>query len=83
MLLCSYAPVLLWSEGHRRMTETAQQYIARILKHSEGLDGLAVLAETPGRLKALVDTTPRERWLARPEPGRWSAGEVLAHLADE
>ncbi len=64
------------------MTETAQQYIARILKNSEGLDGLAVLAETPGRLKALVDTTPRERWLARPEPGRWSAAEVLAHLAD-
>jgi hypothetical protein len=64
------------------MTETAQQYIGRILKHSEGLDGLSVLAETPVRLKALVDSAPRERWLTRPEPGRWSAGEVLAHLAD-
>jgi len=64
------------------MAETAQQYIARILKNSDGLDGLTVLSETPARLKALIDATPRERWLTRPEPGRWSAAEVLAHLAD-
>ena len=38
------------------MPETAPQYIARILKNSEGLDGLTVLAETPVRLEAL----PRE-----------------------
>jgi hypothetical protein len=64
------------------MPETAQQYIARILKNSEGLDGLTVLAETPVRLEALLEGSSRERWLTRPEPGRWSAAEVLAHLAD-
>jgi hypothetical protein len=64
------------------MQETAQQYIARILKNSEGQDGLTVLAATAARLKALLDATPRERWMTRPEPQRWSAGEVLAHLAD-
>jgi hypothetical protein len=64
------------------MSETAQQYIARILSNSAGQDGLTVLAATPARLKALLDATPRERWTTRPEPQRWSAGEVLAHLAD-
>jgi hypothetical protein len=64
------------------MPETAQQYVARILKNAEGQDGLTVLAATPVRLKALLDATPRERWMRRPEPQRWSAGEVLAHLAD-
>jgi uncharacterized damage-inducible protein DinB len=64
------------------MPETAQEYIARILSNSEGQDGLAVLAQTPGRLKVLLDSTPPEKWRRRPGPDRWSAGEVLAHLAD-
>lgn len=64
------------------MPETAQQYIARILSNSEGQDGLTVLAGTAGRLRALLDSTPPARWRERPAPGRWSAAEVLAHLAD-
>ena len=64
------------------MPETAQEYIARILSNSEGQDGLTVLAQTAGRLKALLDSTAPEKWRRRPAPGRWSAAEVLAHLAD-
>ena len=64
------------------MTETAQEYIARILSHSEGQDGLAVLGQSAARLKTLLDSAPPEKWRARPGPGRWSAAEVLAHLAD-
>ena len=64
------------------MPETAAQYIARILSNSAGQDGLTILADTPRRLKALLDSSPRERWKQRPDPARWSAGEVLAHLAD-
>ena len=64
------------------MAETAQQYVERILRHSDGLDGLSVLAETPVRLEALLAGTPGENWRASAAPGRWSAGEVLAHLAD-
>ena len=64
------------------MPETAQDYIARMLSNADGQDGLAILAETPGRLKALLDTSPPASWRQRPAPGRWSAGEVLAHLAD-
>jgi hypothetical protein len=41
------------------------------------LDNLA-RAQT-GLLRA-ADTVPAEQWAARPEEGRWSAGEVVAHL---
>lgn len=64
------------------MAETAAEYIARILNNAEGQDGLTVLRSTAGRLKALLESTPREAWTTRPAPGRWSAAEVLAHLAD-
>lgn len=64
------------------MAETAEQYIARILAHAEGREGLAVLQETPNRLRELVESTAPESWARRPAPDRWSAGEVLAHLAD-
>lgn len=64
------------------MPETTEQYIARILSNSAGQDGLTILAATPGRLKALLDSTTRDRWRTKPAPDRWSAGEVLAHLAD-
>ncbi|AMY07785.1 Putative metal-dependent hydrolase YfiT [Luteitalea pratensis] len=64
------------------MPETAQQYIQRILSHAEGLDGLTLLAETPSRLESLLRATSADRWRTRPAPERWSAGEVLAHLAD-
>jgi hypothetical protein len=64
------------------MAETAAQYVARILSNVEGQDALAVLASTPGRLNALLQATTREDWTRRPAPGRWTAGEVLAHLAD-
>ena len=64
------------------MPETAQEYIARILSNSQGQDGLTVLGQTAGRLKVLLDSTAPEKWRQRPAPGRWSAAEVLAHLAD-
>jgi hypothetical protein len=62
--------------------ETAQQYIARIFAFSEGKDPRAVLASTPERLRALVASTPPDVWQRKPAPDKWSAGAVLAHLAD-
>jgi uncharacterized damage-inducible protein DinB len=64
------------------MTETTEQYVERMLSFSNGRDPLAVLTNTPARLRALVDSTPAERWTARPSADRWSAAAVLAHLAD-
>lgn len=64
------------------MPETPQQYIARILSFAEGRDPLSVLSGTTDRLRLLVQSTPPDRWARRPAEDRWSAREVLAHLAD-
>ena len=64
------------------MQETAQQYIQRILSNVEGEDALKVQKATPGKIKKLIlGLTPKQlKW--KPEPGTWSIGEIVAHLAD-
>ena len=64
------------------MRETAQQYIQRILGNVEGEDAIKVQKATAGKLKKLVHgLTPKQlKW--KPEPGKWSIAEILAHLAD-
>jgi hypothetical protein len=64
------------------MPETAQQYIQRILSHVEGQDAIKLQRATAGHLKKHVQgLTPKElKW--KPEPGKWSIAEILAHLAD-
>ena len=64
------------------MAETAQQYIQRILGHVEGLDAIKVQRGTTPRLKkAIQGLTPKQlKW--KPEPGKWSIAEIVAHLAD-
>jgi hypothetical protein len=64
------------------MNETTEQYVERILSFCQGRDPIAVLTNTPARLRAIVDATPVERWTTRPSRDRWSAGAILAHLAD-
>jgi len=64
------------------MQETAQQYIGRILGHVDGQDAMKVQRATAAKLKKLTrGPTPKQlRW--RPEPGKWSIAEIVAHLAD-
>jgi hypothetical protein len=64
------------------MPETAEQYIQRILGHVEGQDALKVQRSTAGKLKKVTRRlTPKQlKW--RPQPGKWSIAEILAHLAD-
>jgi hypothetical protein len=64
------------------MQETAQQYIQRILGHVDGEDAITVQKATAAKLKKLVHRlTPKQlKW--KPEPGKWSIAEILAHLAD-
>ncbi len=64
------------------MPETPQQYISRILGNVEGKDPLKVQSTTAVKLAALVKKMDRKRLRKRPAPDRWSAAEVLAHLAD-
>lgn len=62
--------------------ETAHAYIEAVLGKLGKRDPREVLAGTPGELGRLVREVP-PAVLRRPEaPGRWSVGEVLAHLAD-
>ncbi|HEY1676181.1 MAG TPA: DinB family protein [Candidatus Sulfotelmatobacter sp.] len=64
------------------MQETAPQYIQRILGYVDGQDAVEVQRTTAAKLKKLIrGLTPRQlRW--RPEPGKWSIAEIVAHLAD-
>ena len=64
------------------MQETAQQYIGRILGYVEGQDAVKLQKATPSKLrKAIQGLTPAQlKW--RPQPGKWSIAEIVAHLAD-
>jgi len=64
------------------MQETAQQYIARMLKHTEGKEPLRVQQETPRKLEKLIKPLSKAQLTRQPEPGKWSIAQVLAHLAD-
>lgn len=64
------------------MTETVQQYIARILGNVEGKDPLRVQRETAGKLAKAIRGLNRRQLSCRPAPGKWSIAEILAHLAD-
>jgi hypothetical protein len=64
------------------MPESAQQYIQRILGHVDGQDAITVQRATAPKLKKLTKglTTKQLKW--KPEPGKWSIAEIVAHLAD-
>ncbi|MGI9103843.1 MAG: DinB family protein [Terriglobales bacterium] len=64
------------------MAETPQQYTQRILTTLGDRDPVNVLQETPAKLAELVKSQPASTLNQRPAPGKWSVGEILAHLAD-
>jgi len=64
------------------MQETAQEYTHRILDQLSGQDPLKVQAGTPRKIERLIKAVPASKLRKQPAPGKWSAGEILAHLAD-
>jgi hypothetical protein len=64
------------------MNETFEQYTARIERYLGKDDPLDVMRSTPAALRRAVRGAPGSRLAARPAPGKWSAAEILAHLAD-
>jgi uncharacterized damage-inducible protein DinB len=68
------------------MQETPQEYTQRILANLDSQaasrNALHVQAETPARLARLIEGLPASRLHERPAPGKWSAAEILAHLAE-
>src|SRR5436190_17701671 len=64
------------------MTETFEQYTARLLALAGNDEALGVLAATPARIGRLIAgrSAADLRW--SPDEGRWSIAEILSHLAD-
>ena len=46
-----------------------------------GRDALEALADTPGRIRTLVECWPADRFERSYAPGKWSARQILIHLA--
>src|SRR5712692_3258621 len=64
------------------MPETPKQYTKRILGYVGGRHPLRVQRATPAKLARLVRPLTRQQIRKRPAPGKWSIGEILAHLAE-
>ena len=64
------------------MQETPQQYIERMLGNLEGQEPLKIQAATAKKLSRLIARAPAAKLRKKPAPGKWSAAEILAHLAD-
>jgi hypothetical protein len=64
------------------MQETPRQYTKRILSYVEGQNPLRVQQATPRKIEHLIRPLSRQQMRKRPAPGKWSIGEILAHLAE-
>jgi DinB superfamily len=65
------------------MPETLQDYLKRLQSYLGDRDPLKVQAATPKKLEQLVKHVPRRTLMRRAAPGKWSIGEIVAHLADD
>lgn len=64
------------------MSETPQQYTQRILGFMSGKKPLEVQRKTAKTLAKLIKPLSERQLSQRPDPGKWSIAEILAHLAD-
>ncbi len=64
------------------MKETVQEYVQRIQGKIAGQDPLKVQSTTPKKLARLIKGATPAKLRKRPAPEKWSAAEILAHLAD-
>ena len=64
------------------MTETFQEYSARLLSLSAGADPFDVLASTPATIAGWIAGRRAGDLQRSPAPGRWSVAQIVAHLAD-
>ena len=64
------------------MPDTAD-YLARIREQASGKDPLQTQAETASVLADLIAGATDAQLTKRPAPGKWSVGEILAHLAED
>jgi DinB superfamily len=61
----------------------AANYQSQLLAYTEGKDPLAMQAEAPDLLAALISGVDASTLQACPAPEKWSVCEILAHLAED
>ncbi|MEX0736471.1 MAG: DinB family protein [Bacteroidota bacterium] len=64
------------------MNETAKEYISRLLGYLGDKDSVKIMSSTPKKLKNLIKTASKKELQKRPKPDKWSAAEIIAHLAE-
>ena len=73
-------PITLEQEA--TVTESFAQYAQRLRGYLGSKDPIQSMQETLAALAALLDGVQPEIASSRPEPGKWSVSEIVAHLAD-
>ncbi len=64
------------------MQETVEQYTERLLSYTGTKDPLRLQRDALKKLASLLRGKSKQQMARRPTPGKWSAGEIFAHLAD-
>jgi hypothetical protein len=64
------------------MKETVQEYVQRIQGKIAGQDPLKAQSAMPKKLARLIKGATPAKLRKRPAPEKWSAAEIIAHLAD-
>jgi hypothetical protein len=59
-----------------------EQYVQRLKGYLGDQDPIRVQRSTVARIEKLLKGVPAAKLRKRPAPGKWSVGEILAHLAD-
>jgi hypothetical protein len=64
------------------MQETVEEYKKRIAGHLGNQKPLQVQAATAKKIEKLIKGVPRSKLGRRPQPNKWSAVEIIAHLGE-
>ena len=64
------------------MTTDMQAYCTTLKDLVGDDDPLAILSETPIRIKSLIAGIDLAALRSKPQPDKWSIGEIIAHLSD-
>jgi hypothetical protein len=64
------------------MSDAIERYKAKLEGYVAGKDPVAVMRETPRRLAEMIHAWPVDALRKQPTAGKWSVGEILAHLSE-
>ena len=73
---------ILLTRGKSAVPDTAE-YLSRIREYSEGKNPLELQKQGPAMLSELIASASSSQLTTRPQPNKWSVGEILAHLAED